>query len=374
MKIRQIWWRRVTGNDLYNVEKPLPPGPKGQLHLDVPNVEALQQFFGITPGLDKAHWGEITVDVKVLRSPDVSRELTFRPRPSNDRYDIRLQNINSDSSERHPAWTSAYGWPTVHGLLESTSEAQLVLADNPLVVFLAQDFDGEYFADFISGTRIPIGWPIALEPLFSGKSAGYIGPFESALAEEIGELLAGERPMELPSVEVPESTIDGDGLVSFPDVKTTPKFREPKAGATPTGSNNKSRGQGYGLSSPEKQAVEKHAVSLAIKYFESAGWQNIQDVGANASYDLTMIGGGVVHIVEVKGTTGRGESVLLTKNEVSVHGAYHPNNALVVVSNIKLDRKTTPPTASGGNIKVVQPWKLEESKLTTLTFSYEVDS
>jgi hypothetical protein len=76
--------------------------------------------------------------------------------------------------------------------------------------------------------------------------------------------------------------------------------------------------------------------------------------------------------VEVKGTTSAGHAVLLTRNEVANAKAQHPNVALVVVSHIRVDRTAVPPTASGGQLRVDDPWSLVETALEPLAFSYEL--
>ena len=77
--------------------------------------------------------------------------------------------------------------------------------------------------------------------------------------------------------------------------------------------------------------------------------------------------------VEVKGTQSSGDKVFLSKNEVIYQKKFYPNNALVIVSEIKLE-KGEEPKASGGNIKVISPWKITNNHLTAMAFEYEVPS
>ena len=62
----------------------------------------------------------------------------------------------------------------------------------------------------------------------------------------------------------------------------------------------------------------------------------------------------------------------MTKNEVDLHRREHPNNMLLIVSRIVLDRSVTPPSASGGELKVIHPWRIEPSNLTPVTYRYLV--
>ena len=63
--------------------------------------------------------------------------------------------------------------------------------------------------------------------------------------------------------------------------------------------------------------------------------------------------------------------MVLTRNEVQIQRDAYPNNALVVVSNIKLARGDVP-VATGGTEAVTSPWLIEEDALTAIGFVYEV--
>lgn len=70
------------------------------------------------------------------------------------------------------------------------------------------------------------------------------------------------------------------------------------------------------LSRAEIVAIETLAVRRATDLFESEGWTT-EDVGSSASYDLRCRMGDRRLHVEVKGTTSRGEKIVLTRNEVA---------------------------------------------------------
>jgi hypothetical protein len=75
-------------------------------------------------------------------------------------------------------------------------------------------------------------------------------------------------------------------------------------------------------------------------------------------------------IVEVKGTTSIGEQIVLTKNEVAVHRARHPNNALIIVYSITLTRTQDNPSAEGGELMMLSPWEIVGAQLRLLAFQY----
>ena len=75
--------------------------------------------------------------------------------------------------------------------------------------------------------------------------------------------------------------------------------------------------------------------------------------------------------VEIKGTTSDGSGVSLTAGEVSHHAAAFPNNALVVVRNIVLQRGDSP-SASGGWLYELRGWDIDTAALRAISYAYEV--
>jgi len=129
------------------------------------------------------------------------------------------------------------------------------------------------------------------------------------------------------------------------------------------------KNRGPRLTGAESKAIENHAISEAIKYLRKLGWTEIEDVGAKRSYDLDCKHGVQEVYVEVKGTQSHGEVVILTRNEVRLHKNEYPNNALVIVRKIILT-KGEPPTASGGELIFIHPWKIEDAELDPIGFDY----
>jgi hypothetical protein len=76
--------------------------------------------------------------------------------------------------------------------------------------------------------------------------------------------------------------------------------------------------------------------------------------------------------VEVKGTTSYGEEIILTKNEVELINTKYPDTMLIVVSRIHLDRSGTPPQASGGTLRATHPWRVEQGRLTPISYRYKI--
>lgn len=118
-----------------------------------------------------------------------------------------------------------------------------------------------------------------------------------------------------------------------------------------------------------RRAVELRAMERAIEYFREAGWA-VVDVSAGRPYDLHCTRDGDYLCVEVKGTTGDATRVDLTANEVrNAHDEY-PRTALVIVRHISLDLPNREPTASGGDLVVHTPWKVEDDSLEPRAYYY----
>ena len=140
------------------------------------------------------------------------------------------------------------------------------------------------------------------------------------------------------------------------------------AGRDLTGPRRQGRSR---LPQAHKKLIEEHAVEVAITQLKKKGFTNIKDVGKNHSYDIAAKLNGIDYYIEVKGTISLGEKVVLTKNEVLLHKQEHPNNALIVVSEINLDRSESP-SVKGGKVLFISPWKINESDLEALGYDYRI--
>jgi hypothetical protein len=138
---------------------------------------------------------------------------------------------------------------------------------------------------------------------------------------------------------------------------------------TPSGTRPRRSGQGFLLTASERKAIESHGVRMAIEYFKAQGW-SVKDVGARESFDLLLSRGDERCHAEVKGTTSTGAEVILTRAEVEKQRTYYPNNALVVVHSIELDRTGDEPTTRGGLLHCTSPWAVRDDDLTVISYAY----
>ncbi|MDN3024699.1 DUF3578 domain-containing protein [Streptomyces sp. S.PB5] len=138
---------------------------------------------------------------------------------------------------------------------------------------------------------------------------------------------------------------------------------------TRSGSRPGRSGQGFLLTPGERRAIEHHSVRMATEHFEAQGWK-VKDVGDKESFDLLLTRGERRLHVEVKGTTSAGLEVILTRAEVEKQRQYYPDNALIVVHSIELDRAGEEPRTSGGVLHCTSPWVVEDADLTVISYAY----
>lgn len=129
--------------------------------------------------------------------------------------------------------------------------------------------------------------------------------------------------------------------------------------------------QGFESNSAKRKAIELHAVRIAMDFLKDMGYTEIQDVGSIYSFDLLANGPeGRLH-VEVKGTTGKGDKVILTTNEVTFQKTCYPENALLIVSEIEISLKGEL-GATGGKLNFISPWEIDDARLVPISFEYSI--
>ncbi|MGW2610821.1 MrcB family domain-containing protein [Streptomyces mirabilis] len=155
---------------------------------------------------------------------------------------------------------------------------------------------------------------------------------------------------------------------------TAPEVVEATQSAARTAGRRSARpaGQGFVLTHAERRAIELHSVRTTTEYFKGQGW-SVKDVGATKSYDLHLSRGQEKLHVEVKGTTSNGSQVILTRAEVERQREFAPNNALVVVHSIDLDRNVDPPLATGGTLHCTSPWLIDDDSLTVVSYIHRTE-
>lgn len=142
-----------------------------------------------------------------------------------------------------------------------------------------------------------------------------------------------------------------------------------EAAAEASGRTRSKSSAGFRTNAAEIKLIELHAIALARAYYEADGW-SVKELGK--PFDLEVRKKGEKLDVEVKGTSSDGAGVPLTAGEVRHQKSAYPNNALVVVRGITLDRSVVPPAVSNGILYELRRWEIGTDDLRAISYSYEV--
>jgi hypothetical protein len=207
--------------------------------------------------------------------------------------------------------------------------------------------------------EIKIGAKAALPATFEKATAfaKRIG-YESIESTNFGELLykAAERLAEIYKAQLNDRDISiGDEAAEVINSISRPL-------------GVRGRRQGFGLNAKERRAIEVQAMSIATEWLNGEGFI-CKDCSARESFDILATRENAVIKVEVKGTTSDiCDSVMMTKNEVELHRQEKGSTALILVSQITLDRKDQEPQAFGGVLEVLWGWDIDEWLTEPLAF------
>ncbi len=131
-------------------------------------------------------------------------------------------------------------------------------------------------------------------------------------------------------------------------------------------------GQGFGLSAEQRRAVELRSMAVVEDMYAREGW-SMQDMSSGNPFDFLAARGDEKWFVEVKGTTGAGEAVVLTRGEVDHARANHEKMALVVVTGIALEQVDGTWRAMGGKVsRHIRPWSPEPERLLATEYRYSI--
>ncbi|NDR58329.1 DUF3427 domain-containing protein [Aliiruegeria sabulilitoris] len=134
------------------------------------------------------------------------------------------------------------------------------------------------------------------------------------------------------------------------------------------------RAQGLETDPKIRKAIEMHAMKRATQTYEENGY-SVEDVSANKPFDLYCTKPGKKdRRVEVKGTRGAGETIIVTAGEVRAAKQEKVITDLFIVHDIVLASKNESgePRMEGGVVRLVQKWMPEEEDLTPTEYRYNV--
>jgi hypothetical protein len=126
-----------------------------------------------------------------------------------------------------------------------------------------------------------------------------------------------------------------------------------------------STGQGFATNPADRRALEQLAMKRARAYFHRH-FTNVEVVSAIRPYDLHCAEGKKELLVEVKGTTGNGSVVILTRNEFAL--AKKGKSALYILHSVKLKKGH----ASGGKERVLRSWDVKDGVAIPIAYTYKL--
>jgi len=155
LNVDVIWWRNVQPGEFYNIERHhrLDSGGGGSLYIEIPGsmVPETLGFLGAS-GTNVDELPVITIEAGVVGHPGVSGPIEFQ-RKAGGRMRIARQNRRQPNSQRHPAWTTARGFPTAPDGIRSREDALPFFPNGGLRIYIAKTPGDDYYAGFTTGTR-----------------------------------------------------------------------------------------------------------------------------------------------------------------------------------------------------------------------------
>lgn len=147
----ELWAMNISGSSFYNIERipeDRPQGGDGQTYIQVNkrSVDGLLVLLGENyPGNGQSI--EIMVG-DVLRPNIPPQPLVFK---SKSQGRMRIANQNRHRATRHPAWSSAVGFPSLTAG-QNTADANLLLQNiGGIRIFIARTADDSLWAGFTTG-------------------------------------------------------------------------------------------------------------------------------------------------------------------------------------------------------------------------------
>lgn len=197
--------------------------------------------------------------------------------------------------------------------------------------------------------------------------------FDREVPEDVARGLRSETGARVKFVNDTEYRLAPQALM--PMIRLTPdsaraldELLEAMPGSPTVGGGERKRAA---TSAALKSAIERRAIDVVVVQLTSEGWL-VDDVGLLESYDLDCARDQQRMHVEVKGTTGGGEAVVLTANEVEHARANYPDVALAIVTRINVSLAGDGSiTASGGELTMWMPWDIDDGDLEASVYRYQ---
>lgn len=129
---------------------------------------------------------------------------------------------------------------------------------------------------------------------------------------------------------------------------------------------------GYQADSKIRREVEACAMAKDKVELEARNYINIEDKSSTESFDFTCRKDGTTYYVEVKGTQGEGESVILTAGEVRHAQKFPECSIIIIVSHIQIDTNGKASLTTRHRVRFLCPWNPQKVDLTVLQYRWDV--
>jgi hypothetical protein len=126
------------------------------------------------------------------------------------------------------------------------------------------------------------------------------------------------------------------------------------------------QGQGLQMDAEVRRAIENAAQDRLMRHYRDCGWA-VTDTRQNHPYDAEAVKGAERIYLEAKGTQSRGDSVILTRNEVD-HARQHPGLCMMGVwSGIRFVDGAVDP---GAGVFRILPFNPDDGQLLPRDFDW----
>lgn len=139
-----------------------------------------------------------------------------------------------------------------------------------------------------------------------------------------------------------------------PDISDSVLERFESASGPDDSDKADANGQGLLLDAQRRKLIEDAAQARLMRHFELDGW-DVEDTHLNRPYDAVARRKGEVAYLEAKGTQSRGESVIVTRNEVA-HARVHQGATVIGIwSGMRIVGDEVDPSAGQFSVMAFDP-------------------
>jgi hypothetical protein len=368
--VTTIIFRYLTNADFFNMYKPRgsETGGGGQTYVDFPTSSITladwEGFFSQIPGTIRQEGTQgpaWRVPVRSVGVPDRLQNVRFYQRRPQS-VSVANQTLDRPQANRIEAWHPRYGFP------EPANPSDRRQCPPGLVVFFARADDETIWAGWLLNDQTVVRtW----EPSLTG-ALGQLLVMPTGNSNRSG-VLSTRLWLDPLNAARPFGQVENNDGASESSSSVTPSLapsRVPPSSDTQRAERSGAKasdGQGHQLDPKRRAAVEKYAMDRAKEAYPGA-----DDTSRTEPFDLRTLQDGQEVRVEVKGTVGAGNVILLTANEVQNAHGIDWRTDLFIVFDIQLEVLGGEFVASDGEVRVIRGWVPHEDHLIPTQFRYSV--